>query len=191
MGIFPLHLLAGGIGRTHKKRRSDRGHARLSVCLDQLSAQGAAIAGEPRPSVPPCPVFCPFCFTLIADGADPCPSCGKPFEASRRRSFPQRLVKALGHPLGAVRLRAITALGCRGDREAVDALVALTHAQPLDVPQAQAVAQALAGMRPPAWSALNHLATEHPSGLTRLVARRQLAALWTGHTTPCCSRVDA
>ncbi len=191
MSLLISPLLAGWSGRPDKTRDTDRGYARIRDCLDQSRAGGTAIAWESGEPVPTRSVFCPACFTLIADGVDPCPSCGQPYAATQRRGYAYELANALDHPNAVVRLRAITALGCRGDGDAVDALVALTHAQPLDVPQTRAVAEALAGMQPPAWSALNHLATEHPSPLARLVARRQLAALWTGQVVPCCARVDA
>lgn len=191
MGILPTGLLSGKFALFHKNRRTDYGCARLTVCLDQSAGRRVPRRGELRQPVASSPVFCPCCFALIADGSDPCPSCGQSFDTLRRRSFPYRLIKALDHPLSVVRLRAIAALGCWSDRDAVDALVSLAHAQPLDVPQTQAVAEALAGMRPPAWSALNHLATEHPSHLTRLVARHKLTALWGGRIAPCCATADA
>lgn len=67
------------------------------------------------------PGFCPACFAPLAQEADTCPACGARMVDISSRDYRAKLVHALQHPLADVRMRAIIALGLRGEAETVDA----------------------------------------------------------------------
>ena len=81
------------------------------------------------------PGFCPACFAPLAQEADTCPACGARMTELSSRDYREKLVHALLHPLADVRMRAIIALGLRGEAEMAEALVECAMRHPTDVVQ--------------------------------------------------------
>jgi HEAT repeat protein len=73
------------------------------------------------------PQLCPNCFKEIAPGIEVCPACGERIAALSGRDYTAKLVHALDHPLADVRMRAIIALGLRGEAPAALAACTLRH----------------------------------------------------------------
>ena len=62
--------------------------------------------------------YCPNCFAMIPVGVSVCPACSVVISDISDRNFRQKLLHALDHPLDDVRMRAIIALGLRGEEDA-------------------------------------------------------------------------
>ena len=88
------------------------------------------------------------------------------------RVYRDKLLAALNHPLADVRLRAIIALGWRGEGETAQALAQCALHHPVDVVEGLQVIESLRGMRDTAArrSALRILAERHPARAVRLRA---------------------
>lgn len=90
--------------------------------------------------------FCPSCFAEVAAGADRCPACGTRLDLDER-SYEEKLVAALSHPVRERRILAAELLGRLGSRRAVPRLVEL--AEDGEDPYLQAAAaRALARIAP-------------------------------------------
>jgi hypothetical protein len=125
------------------------------------------------------PGFCLACFIPLAQEADTCPVCGARMAELSERSYREKLVHALLHPLADIRMRAIIALGWRGESEAADELAACALRHPSDVVEGLEIINSLvqmknAGMRQ---TALTALQSRHPAHAVREGAARALAAL--------------
>lgn len=120
--------------------------------------------------------YCPGCFALIDACAERCPACGVDIAAIDARQYRDKLVAALEHPLADVRLRAIIALGLRGEGEAAEPLVRCALCHPTDVVQGLQVVKSLDAIRDTRARerALQTLAAEHRSRLVRAAAARCL-----------------
>lgn len=77
--------------------------------------------------------FCPKCYAQISLDAEICPHCHTSLRAWQERAYAGRLIEALRHPLSEVRMRAIIALGWRGERAAEGPLVDCALRHPIDV----------------------------------------------------------
>lgn len=122
--------------------------------------------------------FCPHCFHLLADKDQTCTACGTEINQwdSTAQNFDTRLIQALRHPVGDVRLRAIYALGKRDVHSAATALVKCALSAPSDVPQGLEVVTALEHWLPSpvGQQALERLAHEHAAKVVREAAGKSL-----------------
>ena len=66
----------------------------------------------------PSVVFCLTCFSTMPPDGQTCPACGQGVAAASARDYRKKLTRALQHPLADVRMRAIIALGLRGEASA-------------------------------------------------------------------------
>lgn len=120
--------------------------------------------------------YCPSCFALIEVHNRHCPACGLDVSSLSARDYRDKLLAALEHPLADVRLRAIIALGWRGEGDASPALAQCALRHPLDVVEGLQVVASLAGLQDAATRepALRRLAVEHPSRMVRSAAEQCL-----------------
>jgi len=125
------------------------------------------------------PGFCLACFMPLAQEADTCPVCGARMAELSERSYREKLVHALLHPLADIRMRAIIALGWRGEPETAEALVACALRHPLDVVQGLEIVNSLDQMKDAMvrQAALSAVHAQHPAHAVREGAARALAAL--------------
>lgn len=68
--------------------------------------------------------FCPGCWKIIPADVKICPFCGSDLAAADARSFPERLICALRHPVPDTRLLAAEILGELRYRPAIEPLLA-------------------------------------------------------------------
>lgn len=68
--------------------------------------------------------FCVSCWKIIAGDAKICPFCGCDLTAASARSYPERLIGALRHPVPETRLLAAEILGELRYRPAMEPLLA-------------------------------------------------------------------
>ncbi|MCU0259741.1 MAG: hypothetical protein MUE78_01855 [Ilumatobacteraceae bacterium] len=114
--------------------------------------------------------FCPACFAEVGSAAPVCLACGvtaADWEADR--TYTQRLVHALGHPVPTTRMMAILALKGRLEPDTAMPLALCAQAYPVDVVQGMEILraiEALAADAPQRQAALRNLTT-HPSRLMR------------------------
>lgn len=90
--------------------------------------------------------FCPSCFEEVAAGAERCPACGTRLDRDER-SYEDKLVAALSHPVRDRRIVAAELLGRIGARRAVPRLAELAEGEEDPYLQA-AAARALARIDP-------------------------------------------
>jgi HEAT repeat protein len=86
--------------------------------------------------------FCPSCWARVKEDDRTCPSCGADIESLDRRTYQEKLTRALTHPERTTRLRAAFLLGEIGDPGAVPFLCRAV-AGPEDLFFAEAIAIAL------------------------------------------------
>jgi len=67
--------------------------------------------------------FCLECWSEVSEGAVTCPSCGASLTEARARSFPQKLIAALRHPVPETAEFAAQILGELQTQEAIPALI--------------------------------------------------------------------
>ncbi|MGD9788187.1 MAG: HEAT repeat domain-containing protein [Sulfuricellaceae bacterium] len=120
--------------------------------------------------------YCLSCFSLIPAGADICPVCGAPVDAFSALDYREKLVHALLHPLDDVRMRAIIALGLRGEPETADALVECALRHPTDVVAGLEIVRSLARVKDigVGRDALAVLKERHPAHAVRGAAAHAL-----------------
>jgi len=118
--------------------------------------------------------FCLACFRLVPAEASRCPLCGADRAALSAADYEHKLLHALEHPLTDVRMRAIIAIGLRGNRAAVPVLQALALRHPVDVIEGQAVVECLRKLGNEGRVALGELAEQHPAKAVRRAAGRTL-----------------
>lgn len=121
-------------------------------------------------------LICPACFRLISTTASVCPDCGADIDALSVRDYRDKLLAALAHPLDDVRMRAILALGWRGEPDTADALADCALRHPMDVVEGLAVVDALTRLGKPGRDAMARLAESRPAHAVREAARRALKA---------------
>lgn len=123
------------------------------------------------------PGFCLACFMPLPQEAETCPVCGARMAELSERNYREKLVHALLHPLADIRMRAIIALGWRGEPETADALVACALNHPLDVVQGLEIINSLEQMKDAMkrQTTLSILQAQHRAHAVREGARRVLA----------------
>lgn len=123
--------------------------------------------------------YCGECFELFDAGLAQCPRCGASQAALSYRDYQQKLVHALEHPLADVRMRAIVALGLRGERSAAEALVECALRTPADVVEGfeavSSLEQILAGTGDT--GPMKRLAQIHPAHAVQVAAALALRRL--------------
>lgn len=122
-------------------------------------------------------IYCPACFGRIPHDAQTCPLCGASLARMSARDYKEKLLAALAHPLAEVRMRAIIALGERGEPDAAAALIACALGHPADVVEGLEIVRSLARIDSgqPCLAALRKLVRSHPSRPVRSAASRALA----------------
>ncbi|HUW00398.1 MAG TPA: HEAT repeat domain-containing protein [Gallionella sp.] len=125
------------------------------------------------------PGFCLACFMPLPAEADICPVCGARMAELSKRNYREKLTHALLHPLADIRMRAIIALGLRGEPETADALVACALRHPTDVVQGMEIIHSLDQMKDATvrQAALSTVQAQHHAHAVREGAARALAML--------------
>lgn len=125
------------------------------------------------------PGFCLACFVPLSQEADTCPACGARMVELSERNYREKLTHALLHPLADIRMRAIIALGWRGEPETAEALVSCALRYPTDVVQGLEIINSLDQMKDAMvrQTALSTVQAHHPAHAVREGAARTLAAL--------------
>lgn len=90
------------------------------------------------------------------------------------RNYREKLIHALEHPLADVRMRAVIALGWRGEACAARPLLELALRDPVDVVEGLAVVESLVTLNDGGHVALKELAARHPAHAVREAAMRAL-----------------
>lgn len=123
--------------------------------------------------------YCPKCYRQIPAHAEVCPHCRASCRDWEEKTYSQRLIDALGHPLADVRMRAIIALGLRGDKAAEAPLVACALRHPIDVVEGLEIVNSLRLIRDKGSDdgALRTLSASHPARAVRTAADEILRAL--------------
>ena len=116
--------------------------------------------------------ICPACYRLIPADVHACPACGADLDALSARDYRVKLLAALHHPLDDVRMRAILALGLRGEAETAEALADCALRHPEDVVEGLAVVGALVRLGSAGRNSLLKLAARAPAHAVRQAARR-------------------
>lgn len=116
--------------------------------------------------------ICPACFRTIPADARACPACGADLGLLSARDYRVKLLAALNHPLDDVRMRAILALGLRGEENAAQALADCALRHPIDVVEGLAVVGALTRLGAAGRDALRTLARRDTAHAVREAARR-------------------
>ncbi len=82
--------------------------------------------------------FCPECWKIISADAKTCPFCGCDLAAAANRSYPERLIGALHHPIPETRHLAAEILGELQYRPAIEPLLTRAREELSDTLPAQA-----------------------------------------------------
>lgn len=104
--------------------------------------------------------MCLACLQLIPVGASTCPECGAHLAAMLTSDDPVKLIHALHHPLGDVRIRAAIALGGHHEASAAQPLLRLALRDPADILEGFAVVGSLLMLGESGRSALHELAEQ-------------------------------
>lgn len=123
-------------------------------------------------------VYCLHCFAELSAASEVCSSCGAN-PAEMPGNYVQGLIHALYHPLADVRMRAIIALGLRGETQAAEELADCALRHPIDLIEGLEIVDSLrriaeaAGQR----AALARIAQAHPAHAVRQAAIEALAGV--------------
>jgi hypothetical protein len=121
--------------------------------------------------------FCPGCWKIIPADAKSCPFCGCNLAAAEARSYPERIIGALHHPVPETRQLAAEILGELRYRPAIEPLLARAREELQEhPPDTQFLAALLRSARdcgapPHEWQAL--LAQSTSRLLRKLVQREE------------------
>lgn len=123
--------------------------------------------------------FCMQCFSMMPRAATVCPVCGHAAVALTARSYREKLVAALRHPLAEVRMRVVIALGFRRDVEAAADLAQCALRHPRDVVEGLEIVKSLRMLpgEQPRYQALQDLCEQHPATAVRVAALDALAGI--------------
>jgi HEAT repeat protein len=124
--------------------------------------------------------FCLHCFAMFPAADKICPHCGVSVSEFDQKSYFERLLNALFHPLADCRMGAIVVLGLLGKEQAAKPLVDCALRHPIDVPEGLEIVRSLVKIGNPIvrQRALLRIADEHPARGVRRAARQ--AARSTG-----------
>jgi HEAT repeat protein len=129
--------------------------------------------------------FCPECYRQIPAHARVCPHCHASLHDWEEKTYSLRLIHALNHPLAEVRMRAIIALGLRGEKGAEAPLVDCALRHPVDVVEGLEIVNSLRLIRDKHsdGNALRTLSAQHPARAVRIAAGEILRELpsWQRH----------
>jgi hypothetical protein len=144
----------------------------------QYLNSGEASKGRERREL----AFCPYCYAQIQASEIVCEACGADLENWNARSYAERLIQALGHPLADVRMRAIIALGWRLEKKAERALVECALRHPTDVVEGLEIVEALRLIREGStqFEGLRILERDHSASSVRQAATAALSAAQPG-----------
>jgi hypothetical protein len=111
--------------------------------------------------------------------AEACPHCGASLEEWRHRSYAEKLIAALHHPLADVRMRVIIALGLQRENRAEQALIECALRHPIDVVEGLEIVNSLRLIadRGSVSTPLLTLADTRPARPVRRAAREAIAKL--------------
>lgn len=117
------------------------------------------------------------CFTSLSRSEAVCPACGAAAEAMSAEDYRSKLVRALHHPLADVRMRAVIAIGLRGEAETAGELVQCALRHPTDLTQGLEIVRSLQRFPHGLFRtlALQTLFARHPASPIRAAALRALA----------------
>jgi len=120
--------------------------------------------------------YCLHCFARIPREARRCPMCGRHSEEISDLAYREKLLRALEHPIAEVRMRAILALGLRGEPDTAPALIACALRRPSDVVEGLEIVRSLGRLDAgrPCGAALRDLANRHPASAVKAAASRVL-----------------
>jgi len=122
------------------------------------------------------PGFCPACFAALDAEAQHCPRCGAVMAELSARDYREKLLRALHHPLAAVRMRVIIALSVRAEPETACALADCVLRHPTDVVEGLEVVRRLRDWpETEARDAALIRLSAHPSCLVRKAVERARA----------------
>ncbi len=123
--------------------------------------------------------YCGECFELFDADLVCCPRCGASDAMLGYRDYQQKLLHALEHPLAEVRMRAIIAIGLRGERSAAEALVDCALRAPGDVVEGLEVVRSLEAILAGTsdLAPLKRLAETHPAHAVQVAATRAWCGL--------------
>lgn len=121
--------------------------------------------------------YCMNCFALLSPSTAVCPVCGASAEALSAEDYGKKLLNALHHPLADVRLRAVIALGLRGDSDAAAELVQCALRHPTDLVEGLEIVKSLQRLPSGLFrrAALQTLRDQHPASAIRKAALQALA----------------
>lgn len=116
---------------------------------------------------------------MFAAGETQCPHCGAEAAVFGFRDYQQKLMHALAHPLADVRMRAIIALGLRGERGAAEALTDCALRAPKEVVEGLEIVRSLKAILAGTGDSapLTRLAEAHPAHAVQLAAIHVLSRL--------------
>jgi HEAT repeat protein len=121
--------------------------------------------------------FCPKCYRQIPVDAEVCPYCRTSLYEWAKKTYSQRLIDALGHPLDDVRMRAIIALGLRGEKVAEQPLIDCALRHQIDILEGLEIVNSLRLIRDKGSddTALRTLSVRHPARAVRAAAAESLS----------------
>ena len=116
--------------------------------------------------------FCQNCYARIPIDAAICPHCHTSLRDWQEKTYADCLIDALQHPLSEVRMRAIIALGWRGECVAEKPLVDCALRHPIDVIEGLEIVNSLCLIRDSGSddTALRHLSLYHAARAVRTMA---------------------
>ncbi len=92
--------------------------------------------------------YCPNCFAMIPAGTTACPVCSAAISDMSDRDFREKLLHALRHPLDDVRMRAIIALGLRGEEGTALPMAECALRHPMNIEEGLEVIERLKNFAP-------------------------------------------
>ncbi len=92
--------------------------------------------------------YCPNCFTMIPVGVSVCPICSVVISDISGMDFSDKLLHALEHPLDDVRMRAIIALGLRGEEGTALPMAECALRHPMNIEEGLEVVERLKNFAP-------------------------------------------
>jgi HEAT repeat protein len=116
--------------------------------------------------------FCTHCWTEVDAAIDRCPHCGTN-QGSDSRSYKEKLVAALAHPLPEARARICWLIGENGVREAVPCLMQVAEYDP-DLFVQKAAVEALGALQDPRSDSLLRAISSSSNQFLAAAAKRSL-----------------
>lgn len=117
--------------------------------------------------------YCPNCFTMIPAESSVCPVCSAVISDISGRDFRNKLLHALEHPLDDVRMRAIIALGLRGEEGTALPMAECALRHPMNIEEGLEVIERLKNFAslPEVFSTLRILANHQAHAVREAAAK--------------------